>query len=492
MPRLENGERCDRRLDIGLPPFLSRLAPTSAGHAPGRREAFSMTKSLLRLLALCAMLCALCPSVALAQDPEPAATPDPTSAMPPEIPQPAYDVFRIESEGAGRAYRVWEEWVPQIVTTPDGGAWVFFTAQPRADDGYGIRRLFASRFDPELSVWLPARAIGNETTQFGASTAIDSKGAVHLVYSERMSDSANAWSQLVYQRFENGDWTIPSAIAPHPDAGHQMLASLAIGTQDDLHVVWRDQRHMTPEQRNALPTNADLLASDLIDDEWTEPVQINVRHAPDLNPAWPHLVADGDRLVVIWSVYQGTTAEEMRSAARVEWSTRPIDGTEWTAPRTLFEREAGDAGGRLIDLTADPRGGTVAIYGLYNRSNNLLYMQRLEQGSSDWSEPILLADGDYGYLPVATIAPDGTIYVVFNNGRNRDVDIGGLIAAPDGSNVGAVTLTPGEGGVTARASIALDQDGKPWVVYMHQPAGSTNVTEIQGVRAAWFAPLGAP
>ena len=51
-----------------------------------------------------------------------------------------------------------------------------------------------------------------------------------------------------------------------------------------------------------------------------------------------------------------------------------------------------------------------------------------------------------------------------------------------------MTLTPAEGGITARASIALDQNETPWVVYMNQPEGSTNVTEIQTVRAASFTP----
>ena len=74
--------------------------------------------------------------------------------------QPAYDVLRIDDNGIGRAYRVWEEWVPQVVTTPDGGAWVFFTAQIRTPEGNAVRRLFASRFDPGLRVWLPARGIG--------------------------------------------------------------------------------------------------------------------------------------------------------------------------------------------------------------------------------------------------------------------------------------------------------------------------------------------
>jgi hypothetical protein len=179
----------------------------------------------------------------------------------------------------------------------------------------------------------------------------------------------------------------------------------------------------------------------------------------------------------------------MRSAARVEWSSRPLDASSgWSTPQTLYVREGGDAGGRLIDLAGDPRGGAVVVYGLFNHGNNDLMLQRLDAGKDAWSAPALIASGDYGYLPAVTISDDGTIYAVFNNGRNRDVDIGGLIVDASGQSGGAVTLTPAEGGVTARASIALDDNETPWVVYMHQPEGSTNVTEIQSVRAATFTP----
>ncbi len=241
-----------------------------------------------------------------------------------------------------------------------------------------------------------------------------------------------------------------------------------------------------------MPTNADLFASDLVDGKWSEPVQVNVREAPDVNPAWPHLAVDGDRLILVWSIYEGSTAEEMRSAARVEWSVRARGGGEWSPPQVLFRRESGDAGGRLIDLASDPTGGVVLVYGLYDKSVNQLYLQRMAAGSDSWSEPLLLTSGDYGYLPVTAIDHDGFVYIVFNSGRNRDVDIGGLKVAPDGSHEIAVSLTPGEGGITARASIALDQNGVPWVVYMHQPTGASNVTEVQSVRAARFTPPETP
>ena len=447
-----------------------------------------MMRSWFRMLALGSLLIWLIPAAAFAQEPTVSGTPE---APPPpiEVSQPAYDVLRVDDNGIGRAYRVWEEWVPQVVTTPDGGAWVFFTAQIRTQEGSPDRRLFASRFDPKLRVWLPARGIASSATQFGATAAVDSKGVVHLIYSNRAGASSEAWSQLVYQRFVNDGWTDPVPVAPHPDAGHQMLASLAIDAQDGLHVVWRDQRLVTPEARAMLATNADLLSSDLVEGEWTEPAPINIREALDVNPGWPHLVADGDRLVVVWSIYRGTTAEEMRSAVRVEWSSRPLDASSsWSAPQTLYVREGGDAGGRLIDLAADPRVGAVVVYGLFNRGNNDLMLQRLDPGKDTWTAPVLIASGDFGYLPAVTIAGDGMIYAVFNNGRNRDVDIGGLIADSSGKSAGAVTLTPAEGGITARASIALDHNETPWVVYMHQPEGSTNVTEIQSVRSATFTP----
>lgn len=467
---------------------LSRRDECPLALPPSRRAGRrTMTCPSVRIVTILAALLLLSPLATLAQDAAVEGTPQ--VAPPPEPAQPAYEVLRVDEGGVGRAYRVWEEWIPKITTTPDGGAWLFFTAQARTDEGYGLRRLFASRFDPDLAVWLPAKSIGNPATQFNADSVVDSKGTVHLVYSQRAAEGENTWSQLVYQQFANDAWTEPLPIAPHPDAGHQMHVSLAIDAYDVLHVVWRDQRFVSPEARAALPTNADLLSSEFRNGEWSTPQQVNVREAPDVNPAWPHLVADGDRLVLIWSIYKGTTAEEMKSAVRVEWSERPVAaGATWAAPQVLFERESGDAGGRLIDLAADPRGGAVVIYGLFNRGVNTLFMQRLDVGVSAWTEPTLLTSGDYGYLPSVTIAPDGTIYAVFNNGRNRDVDIGGLVTDPSGANAGAVTLTPSEGGITALASITLDQKGIPWVVYMHQPADSSNVTEIQAVRAATFIP----
>src|SRR5215207_10681334 len=128
-----------------------------------------------RILALSSLVAWFCPSATLAQDATASPTPE-APPPPPEVSQPAYDVLRVDDNGLGRAYRVWEEWVPQVVTTPNGGAWAFFTAQIRTTDGYSDRRLYAARFDPDSKVWLPARGMGTSATQFGATAVTDSQG----------------------------------------------------------------------------------------------------------------------------------------------------------------------------------------------------------------------------------------------------------------------------------------------------------------------------
>ena len=83
---------------------------------------------------------------------------------------------------------------------------------------------------------------------------------------------------------------------------------------------------MTPEARDVLATNADLLSSDLVEGEGLNRRKstiarrrMSTRLAPSRRrrrPPWSS-----------WSIYRGTTAEEMKSAVRVEWSSRPLDAS---------------------------------------------------------------------------------------------------------------------------------------------------------------------
>ena len=418
--------------------------------------------------------------------PPAAATPEPSPLA--GLPQPSYEVLRIEQDGEVFPYFVVHEWLPLLLMTPDQGAWAIFGARARRAAGSDTARLYAARFDPQVRVWLPAQPLPGGPIQFLPAGVVDRGGVVHLVYSDHAADAPENSSTLVYIRSDGqGGWTAPVAIAPDANAGYQMMPSLALDAEDRLHLVWRDQRAVSPEARAALPSNADLFASDLVDGVWTPPVQIAARPADDLNPGWPHLLVDGDRLVTIWSLYKGTTAEEMKTPIRIEWSARPLaDAAGWTKVETLIDHGEGDFGGQLLDIQPAPSGGLVMVYDNILQRANELIVRRLDAGAAVWSEPVTVASGDFGYVPSMAVRADGALIVVFNYGRGvRNVEVGALVVPANGDPASPpVNLTPAEEGLQARAVIALAGDGAAWIVYFHQPTGSANATEVRILRGA--------
>ena len=399
--------------------------------------------------------------------------------------QPSYDTLRVADNGETLPYHVWVDWVPELVTTPDGGAWTFFGAQARLGDGPTSRRLFASRFDPDLGVWAPALAMPGDRVQFGPAAVVDGRGRVHLVYSQLTGDDASPGSTLLYVRLDrDGTQTDPVPVAPDPAAGYQMMPALAVDANNRVHALWRDQRGVSAESRSALPANADLYGATLVDGRWGAAEPVTTRGAEDVNAAWPLLAVDGDRLVAVWSLYKGTTEEEMKTAVRVEWSTRAADSSSgWSPAQTLVERTEDEIGGRLVDLAGSDNGVAV-IYGRFARSTNQLALKRLPSGGDAWSPDLPLSAGDYGYLPTMAMTPEGNAFVVYNTRRSRNVEIGAISVGPDGTVAPPVTLTASEDGVQARAAVATDAEGRPWVVYMHQPVGSGAATEIRALRGA--------
>ena len=407
--------------------------------------------------------------------------------------QPGFDVLRVaDDDGNSIPYAAWLSWAPAIVPTHDGGAWAFFSAEPK----YSARakkkgRLYAARFDPATALWQPAKAMPGGEIQMGAAAVVDEHGSLHLIYSDRAKDAPNAFATLVYTRSDGkGGWTAPVPVAAAPDAGHQLSGSLTIDRNGGLHAIWQDQRGMPEEARLASASNADVYASSLVAGAWTTPVRVNQPLTPGEHASQPMIAVDGDRVVAVWSIYQGTNREDLASAVRVEWSTRPLDPARaWAEPRHLIDRGEGDIGGRLVDLAADPAGGVAVAYGRRGTDHNDLFLRRLPRGSETWAPDILLASGSRGGYPSLAFAPDGTAYVVYNVAMSVDpanpIEVG-AVAVPPGADTPTpeTILTAGEDGAEGWSVAATDERGQLWIIYVHQPAGSHTGEEMRCLRGA--------
>lgn len=452
-----------------------------------------------RLAALVATLALFATAVTAvgAQDATPSATPQVVEGT-----QNSYDVIRIKNDnGDSIPYVIWVAWTPTIVTTPDGGAWVFFSAQQLGTEGVGtLGRLYASHFDPATATWAPATALPGGQIQFGSTAVVDANGTVYLVYSDRKSVDAADYSTLYFTKTNaDGGWDEPTAVAPNDKAGHQLSPVLSIDANGVLHLLWQDQRAAPDDVRASNAAYADIFSSDFIDGAWSEPLQVSPRTDPNTNASRPQLAVDGDRLIAMWSVYQGVTDEALSGASGIMWSTRPAGdpAAAWSEPQTFLDPNGAQIGGRLVQLASDPTGGATVLIGRrsgddanttdVDEAKNELFIRRLPAGTDQWSDQIPLSTGSAGAagaFPAIAIAGDGTFYAVYENGAGVQVDVGGQAVAPGATAPGpAIIISPAEAGAQGRPAISVDANGRVWVAYFDQPENGSAI-EVRVLRGA--------
>lgn len=400
--------------------------------------------------------------------------------------QPSYDTLRVDGQPFALPYQVWVAWTPLVVPLSDGRAFAFFSAQTvNPDATVGTKKLYVSQFNPAAGTWAAATPLPGGQIQFGTTAVVDSAGTVHVVYTDRADDQTTTFGQIVYMKSTpEGGWTAAVPVAPEPTAGHQLSPELVLDRNGGLHVVWQDQRAVDQAARDALASNADIFSSDLgADGVWSAPVQVNTRPDPTTNASRPQLGTDGDRLIAVWSIYNAESG--LDTAARLEWSSRPIDGSAgWSPAQVLLERGTTQIGGRLLDIATDPRGGAVLIFGSRTDTINTIYAQRLQPAAPTWDAPITLLTGDRGSFPSASIDSAGNVVVAYNIGSGQGVQVGAVVHTP-GAPRGSVetVITAGEDGSQGRAMITFDLTGRLWVIYMHEPTGGI-ANEVRVIRGS--------
>jgi endonuclease YncB( thermonuclease family) len=386
---------------------------------------------------------------------------------------PERSVLNVSSGETNETYRLWGflSWAPTLVTTPDGGAWAFFSAQ--ADDGpeKDLGKLYASQYDPSTGSWSAATPLPGGEFQFGASAVVDDRGLVHVVYSDQERGEAGVFAVLMYIHEDgSGGWTDPVPVAASDDAGHQIAPSLSIDASGTLHVLWQDQRLFSAEARSSSTLNADIFASDLPPGgEWSEPVPVN-EHFPTSVGTWPNVVVDGDRLVAVWSVY--TSATGANTAARIDWATRPLDDPDgWSASEPLVVGRGEQFGARFVDLAADPNGGVVMAFAR-QLNDAFLFVRRLAPESNEWGGDVLITAGLRGTYPSIAVSNQGIVYIVYNVGGGDVVDVGAAAIPFRSIQPGPERLlTQDDPNSQGLAVVTTDQNGAPWVVYFSQTPG---------------------
>lgn len=417
--------------------------------------------------------------------------------------QGSYDVVRVELEdGTSVLYRVWlTTWPQLLLTTPDGGGWGIFAAQAGTIDS--PFKLYTARFDPVAAKWSGARAIPGGNLQFGPDGDVDANGIAHLVYTERLDETDASFGRVMYTRTTpEGGWTTPVAISENADAGHQIAPALEVDNAGVAHVIWQDQRNMTPEARAASAANASIVSCELTVEGVcsADPITVTTPTTETEIGNRPRLSTDGQRLIATWSVYASSAEADLNSATRIAWAARPLGdpAAAWGPTNTLAERGEDAIGGRLFEVANDPTGGVVAVYGRAADWTSLYYT-RLAAGTDTWTEPMLLVTGARGAFPSITVSGDGTAYVAYNVGIGDIVTVAGM-SIPAGATApnAEVEISPAEFGSRGQAVLTADSFGRVWALYVYEPlyygelAAEQVPNEVHVVRGITFSSEPAP
>ncbi len=386
------------------------------------------------------------------------------------------------SDGKDRSYVAWLAYPPEIIATPDGGAWIFYSAQPTSGADHVGERLFASHYDPTTAKWSTGVPMPGGQYQMGASAVVDSTGLVHLVYSDQAQSSSYAVLMYVHEDGAGG-WTKPVAVADDLDAGHQLYPSLAIDKKGVLHVAWQDQRVFSAQARPANASNADVLVSDFTPGEatWSKPFLVDT-HFFDAASLFPHLVVDDNRLVLVWSVYAQSLG--LTKAARIDWATRAIDKPlGWTLGQPLVAGRGDSFGGRLVDVAADPTGGVVMVFAR-QANDAFLFLRRLKPAATEWGSDMLITYGARGNFPTVAVAANGDVFITYEATIDKLVKVTAVAVAYRSIVPGPETvLTTAQANSQGRPGVAADLTSRPWIVYISESKdGKTN--QINALRNA--------
>ena len=141
--------------------------------------------------------------------------------------QPGFDVLTVQdADGDPMAYAPWVAWSPPAAArTPDGGAWLVFSAEPLSSGTANERgHLYGARFNSATSTWSPAAPLPGGAVQMGASMAVDSRGVAHVVYTDRGDGSAPG--TLGYTWNDGSGWSDPAPVSLDANAGAQLFPAL--------------------------------------------------------------------------------------------------------------------------------------------------------------------------------------------------------------------------------------------------------------------------
>ena len=171
---------------------------------------------------------------------------------------------------------------------------------------------------PKGGTWSePYNVTNNQEPSSNPALAVDSQGTVHLAWQQdTLKENTDLYYTDIYYAFRNRDGTWSEAVNVSHNDGDSFYPSIAVDSQDNIHIVWCDNT----------PGNEDIFyATKSKGGEWSEPANISNNSG---DSEYPMLVADSqDTLHLAWCDFTQGNWEILYSSK--------FKGDSWSEPLNI-------------------------------------------------------------------------------------------------------------------------------------------------------------
>lgn len=202
----------------------------------------------------------------------------------------------------------------------------------------------------------------------------------------------------------------------------------------------------------------------------------------------PRIAADRQAVYVLWQeiIFSGGS-----HGGDILFARSRDGGRSFEAPLNLSSSQGGDGKGRLdrktwsngsLDLAVGADG---MVYAVWTEYDGALWFARSHNGGASFTQARQLA-GDMrqpARAPALAVARDGTVFLAWTVGEDRDADIR-IVRSNDRGDVFASVATVGAPNSFADAPrLALDAAGRLHLVYSESAGGPSALPQIMHARA---------
>jgi len=324
------------------------------------------------------------------------------------------------------------------------------------DYPFSIPEIYYKRSTDGGATWSVAKALAWTSGQsVRPAIAIDSTDNIHVVW----QDDSSGNSEIYYKRSKDGGATWSAIQNLSSTLGGSMCPAVAIGSGDNVHIVWQDSTPGDWEIHYKRSTDGGTTWGGARRLTWTD--------GESLNPA----IASGDNVHIVWE-------DEAPGNYEIYYKRSTDGGTTWGEAKRLTWTSAGS----FAPATAMGTSGQVHVAWSDDATgNDEIYYRRSTDGGATWNGARRLTWTTGGsFAPAIAVDSSGQIHIAWHDDTSLGNEIYYKRSADGGAAWSKIDRLTFNSGASENPAWAVDSADTLHLVWQDATPGNYEIYYMKG------------